>query len=79
LYFNVRFNDKDNGILKKTTADLIDVAERAGGTYYLPYQLFYSKEQLRKSYPEVDDFFAAKKKYDPIGLFSNKFHETYGM
>ncbi len=79
LYFNVRFNHKDNEILKKTTADLIDVAERAGGTYYLPYQLFYSKEQLRKSYPGIDDFFAAKKRYDPIGLFSNKFHETYGM
>jgi FAD/FMN-containing dehydrogenase len=79
LYFNVRFNDGDNEILKKTTADLIDVAHRAGGTYYLPYQLFYSREQLAKCYPEIDDFFAAKKKYDPIGLFSNKFYEKYGM
>jgi FAD/FMN-containing dehydrogenase len=78
LYFNVKFNDGDNEILKKTTADLIDVAHQAGGTYYLPYQLFYSKEQLRKCYPEIDDFFAAKKKYDSIGLFSNKFYEKYG-
>jgi FAD/FMN-containing dehydrogenase len=78
LYFNVRFNDKDNEILRKTTVDLIDVAQKSGGTYYLPYQLFYSKEQLRKSYPEVDSFFAAKRKYDPIGLFSNKFYEKYG-
>jgi FAD/FMN-containing dehydrogenase len=31
-YFNVKFNDKDNETLKKTTADLIDVAQRAGGT-----------------------------------------------
>jgi FAD/FMN-containing dehydrogenase len=79
LYFNVKFNDEENEILKKTTADLIDVVERARGTYYLPYQLFYSPEQLHKSYPEIDDFFAAKKKYDPIGLFSNKFYEKYGM
>ncbi len=79
LYFNVKFNDRDNEILKKTTSDLIDVAHRAGGTYYLPYQLFYSKEQLKSCYPEVDDFFAAKKKYDPSGLFSNKFYEKYGM
>lgn len=77
LYFNVKFNDRDNEILKKTTVDLIDAAEQAGGTYYLPYQLFYSKEQLQKSYPEIDGFFAAKKKYDPIGLFSNKFYENY--
>src|SRR2546425_8192982 len=79
LYFNVKFNDEENEILKKTTADLIDVVERARGTYYLPYQLFYSQEQLHESYPEIDDFFAAKKKYDPIGLFSNKFYEKYGM
>lgn len=79
LYFNVGFNDRDNEILKKTTSDLIDVAHHAGGTYYLPYQLFYTKEQLKNCYPEVDDFFAAKKKYDPTGLFSNKFYEKYGM
>ena len=79
LYFNVGFDDKDNEILKKTTIDLIDAAERAGGTYYLPYQLFYSKEQLRKAYPEIEEFFTTKKKYDPIGLFSNKFYEKYGM
>jgi FAD/FMN-containing dehydrogenase len=78
LYFNVGFDEKDNEILKKTTSDLIDVAHRAGGTYYLPYQLFYTKEQLRSCYPEIDDFFAKKKKYDPIGLFSNKFYEKYG-
>jgi FAD/FMN-containing dehydrogenase len=79
LYFNVGFNDKDNETLKKTTTDLIDAAENSGGTYYLPYQLFYSKAQLRRGYPEIDEFFATKKKYDPSGLFSNKFYEKYGM
>jgi FAD/FMN-containing dehydrogenase len=78
LYFNVLFNDRDNEILRRTTIDLIDVAERTGGTYYLPYQLFYSKERLRRAYPEIEDFFAAKKKFDPYGLFSNKFYEKYG-
>jgi FAD/FMN-containing dehydrogenase len=78
LYFNVGFNNRDNEILKKTTTDLIDAAEDVGGTYYLPYQLFYSREQLRRAYPEIDDFFEMKKKYDPSGLFSNKFFETYG-
>ena len=78
LYFNVKFNDRDNQILKKTTSDLIDLAHASGGTYYLPYQLFYTKEQLRNCYPEIDDFFVIKKKFDPIGLFSNKFYEKYG-
>jgi len=79
LYFNVRFNDRENEILRNTTADLIAVAEKAGGTFYLPYQLFYSKGQLQKAYPNIDSFFAAKKKYDPIGLFANKFYEKYGI
>jgi FAD/FMN-containing dehydrogenase len=79
LYFNVGFDSRDNEILRKTTSDLIDAAQQAGGTYYLPYQLFYSKQQLRKSYPEVDDFFVAKRKYDPTELLSNKFYEKYGM
>jgi len=78
LYFNVGFNDHDNEILRRTTSELIDVAARSGGTYYLPYQLFYSKEQLRRAYPEIDAFFAAKKKFDPLALFSNKFYEKYG-
>ncbi|MDQ1389173.1 MAG: hypothetical protein QOF56_2627, partial [Acidobacteriaceae bacterium] len=30
------------------------------------------------AYAEVDAFFAAKKKYDPDGLFSNQFYEKYG-
>jgi FAD/FMN-containing dehydrogenase len=79
LYFNVKFNERDNEILKKTTAELIDAAQRARGTYYLPYQLFYSREQLSKAYPEFKDFLAAKKKFDREELFTNKFYETYGM
>ena len=78
LYFNVRFNDHDNDILRKTTTDLIDAAAQAGGTYYLPYQLFHTREQLLRAYPEANDFFDTKRRYDPIGLFSNKFYEKYG-
>jgi len=78
LYFNVGFNGQDNEILKKTTSDLIEATQSLGGTYYLPYQLFYSTEQLRKSYPEIDDFFAIKRKYDQNELFSNNFYEKYG-
>jgi len=37
-----------------------------------------SKEHCRQqAYPEIGDFFATKKKYDPVGLFSNKFYEKY--
>lgn len=78
LYFNQKLNEEDSTKLQKTTVDLVDLALRLRGTYYLPYQLYYSPEQLRLAYPEVDAFFAAKKKYDPEELFSNKFYEKYG-
>jgi FAD/FMN-containing dehydrogenase len=78
LYFNVKFNDRESQILKETTTELIDAAANAGGTYYLPYQLFYSKGQLDRAYPEADEFFVAKRRYDPGELFSNKFYQKYG-
>jgi len=78
LYFNAKFNQKDMAVLRQTTSDLIDAAQRVGGTYYLPYQLAYSREQLRRSYPEVDDFFSAKRRFDPLELFSNMFYEKFG-
>ena len=77
LYFNQKFNDKESKILQKTTTDLIDIAENVGGTFYLPYQLYYSKEQLQKAYPEIDTFFTIKKKYDPSEIFVNTWYEKY--
>jgi FAD/FMN-containing dehydrogenase len=58
---------------------LIDLAVGLNGTFYLPYQLFYSQEQLHRAYPGATAFWGAKKTYDPIGLFSNKLFEKYGL
>lgn len=79
LYFNQRLNDYESTIVQKTTVDLIDLALSLQGTFYLPYQLFYSQEQLHKAYPEIDSFFAAKRKYDPQGIFSNTWYAKYGQ
>jgi len=78
LYFNQKFNEREGQILQKTTSELIDLALGLDGTYYLPYQLFYSRDQLRRAYPRIDEFFAAKKTYDPDEIFTNKFYEKYG-
>lgn len=79
LYFNQKLNEEDSENLRKATVELIDLAIANGGTFYLPYQLFYSPQQLRAAYPEIDDFFKLKKKYDPIGLLTNKFYEKYAF
>ncbi len=78
LYFNQKLTEEDSLKLKQATTDIIDLATSHGGTYYLPYQRYYSPEQLRTAYPEVDNFFALKDKYDPSGLFSNSWYEHYG-
>ncbi len=77
LYFNQKLNDTDSRTVQKTTRDLIDLSLSLDGTFYLPYQLFYSEQQLRRAYPGIDAVFAAKKTYDPIGLFTNTFYEKY--
>ena len=79
LYFNQKLNVEQSRSLQKTTVDLVDLAISLNGTFYLPYQLYYSSEQLRRAYPEVDRFFAAKKQYDPEILFSSKFYEKYAQ
>lgn len=78
LYFNQKLNERQSKILQQTTVDLIDLTLGLRGTFYLPYQLYYSAAQLRRAYPEIDAFFVAKKKYDPDSLFSSKFYEKYG-
>lgn len=77
LYFNQKLTDHDSRVLQKTTSDLINLATSLNGTFYLPYQLYYSSEQLRKAYPEIGAFFAAKKEYDPSELFDNTLYEKY--
>ncbi len=79
LYFNQKLNEADSKILEETTTELIDLSNSLGGTYYLPYQLYYTQEQLHQAYPEAAAFFALKKHYDPKDLFSNTMYEKFGV
>lgn len=77
LYINQTADDDGNRRMKKTTGELIDLTVAHKGRFFLPYQLHYSRDQLQKSYPEIDDFFAAKRKYDPGEVFTNTFYRKY--
>ncbi|MEK7518249.1 MAG: D-arabinono-1,4-lactone oxidase [Patescibacteria group bacterium] len=48
-----------------------------GGKPYLSYQLYFTDDQLHKAYPNIQRFFALKRKYDPNLLFMNRFYEKY--
>ncbi len=77
LYFNQHFNETESKILEQTTKQLIDLVLKYNGTYYLPYQLYYSPEQLHAAYPEIDEFFETKKIYDPKNRLQNTWFEKY--
>ena len=60
------------------TRELIDAAIAAGGSFYLPYRLHATNEQLRRAYPDWETAMRAKSRYDPKGIFRNGLYETYG-
>ena len=59
------------------TRDLIEAALCVGGSYYLPYQLHATEEQLRRAYPRAAEFFALKQRLDPTNKFRNQLLDKY--
>jgi FAD/FMN-containing dehydrogenase len=77
LLFNQKKTDEQETEMKTLTNQLVDVALKKEGTFYLPYRLHIDKDKMRKSYPDADRFFELKLKYDPDEMFNNKFYEHY--
>lgn len=77
LYLNQPTDDAGTVAMAKLTSDLIDLCHREGGRFFLPYQLHYTPQQLVRSYPELPDFIAAKRRWDPEGVFSNSWYARY--
>jgi FAD/FMN-containing dehydrogenase len=77
LYLNQKTDAEGSRRMAALTSDLIDLASANGGRFFLPYQLHYTPAQLKRAYPEIGAFFAAKKQWDPGGLFSNTWYERY--
>jgi len=77
LYLNQKTDDEGNARMRRLTSSLIDLTAAHGGRFFLPYQLHYSDEQLRRSYPEIEAFFAEKRRWDPEGRFSNSWYARY--
>ena len=59
------------------TRAIIDLALSLGGTYYLPYAAYATKDQARRAYPRLSEFIAKKNQYDPNHTFCNWFFENY--
>ncbi|MCL9804210.1 FAD-binding oxidoreductase [Flavobacterium amniphilum] len=77
LLFNQKKTEEQEQEMKKLTNQLVTVALKNNGTFYLPYRLHIDRAKMRKSYLQADSFFQLKRKYDPGELFNNKFYEHY--
>jgi FAD/FMN-containing dehydrogenase/uncharacterized membrane protein YhaH (DUF805 family)/SAM-dependent methyltransferase len=59
------------------TRELIDAVLGVGGSYYLPYQLHATAEQFHRAYPRAREFFALKRRLDPMFRFRNSLWDKY--
>lgn len=77
MLFNQRRDEEGEEKMAMTARQIIDAALEHGGSFYLPYRLHATPEQLVRAYPQVEEFFAHKRKYDPDALFQNEFYRKY--
>ena len=56
---------------------LIDLAIARGGSYYLTYHRFATREQVVACYPAFQKFLELKKENDPNGLFQSDWYRHY--
>jgi FAD/FMN-containing dehydrogenase len=76
LFVQKRTAEAD-GDMRAMTVKLIDRVAALGGSYYLPYRLHATREQLRAAYPRLDEFVATKRRYDPQLRFRNALWDRY--
>lgn len=56
---------------------VIDLAVARGGSYFLTYHRWALAGQLRACYPQIDEFFALKRRYDPGEVFQSEWYRHY--
>jgi FAD/FMN-containing dehydrogenase len=57
--------------------DLIDLGIAYGGTYYLTYHRWASRDQVERCYPQMPEFLALKRRHDPGERFQSTWYRHY--
>lgn len=77
LYLSQEVSDPGNVDMASLTQALVAASLEHGGTFYLPYQQHYTREQVAQAYPRLEEFFETKHRYDPDLRFRNSFSERF--
>jgi FAD/FMN-containing dehydrogenase len=77
VIFNLHTVHTAKGIADSAAAfrRLIDLAIKRGGSYYLTYHKFATKEQVLACYPKFQDFLKLKQQYDPGERFCSNWYQ----
>ena len=77
MLFNQRNDPEHEMEMRALSNSLARLTHSLDGTYYLPYRLHVEKTLFKKMYPQSDEFFRLKLKYDPEEIFQNRFYLYY--
>jgi FAD/FMN-containing dehydrogenase len=59
--------------------ELIDLAIAHDGSYYLTYHRWARRDQVERCYPQMREFLATKRRYDPDELFQSDWYRHYRL
>jgi hypothetical protein len=79
IVFNLHVSHDRAGIDKAATdfRRLLDRAIEHGGSYYLTYHRWATREQVLACYPQFPDFLRMKLKHDPSETFQSDWYRHY--
>ena len=78
VYYQQGTSASERKKVAKWSRAMVDAVLSVGGTYYLPYQNHPTLDQFERAYPRHDEFFALKRKVDPLLRFQNSLFYKYG-
>ncbi|MFL6281396.1 MAG: FAD-dependent oxidoreductase [Vicinamibacterales bacterium] len=79
IVFNLHVDHCPAGIqkAKEDFGRLIDCAAESGGSYYLTYHRWATREQIERCHPRLREFLDRKREYDPKALFTSDWYEHH--
>lgn len=79
VIFNLHTVHTPDGMARTAGAfrRLIDLAIERGGTYYLTYHRWATREQVETCYPQLRQFLQLKLEYDPGECFQSDWYRHY--
>ncbi|MDP3775497.1 MAG: FAD-binding oxidoreductase [Gemmatimonadales bacterium] len=79
IVLNLHVDHSSQGLERSQRAfrGLIDLARGKGGSYFLTYHRWATREQLEACYPQFREFLRLKRQYDPEGVFQSDWYRHY--